>query len=71
MKRFKKQKVGFTLIEIVLVVAIIVILAGVLIISVSTYLDQANEVADNVDSQSATFESKNDAINSNFVDLGY
>jgi len=71
MKRLKKQKTGFTLIEIVLVVAIIVILASVLIISVTTYINQANSVSDNVQSKSATFESNNNAINSNFVDLGY
>ncbi len=71
MRRLKKQKTGFTLIEIVLVIAIIVILASVLIISVTSYINQANAVSDNVQSKSATFASNNNAINSNFVDLGY
>lgn len=37
---------GFTLIELVLVIAILAILAGILIPEVSGYVDRANEVAD-------------------------
>jgi len=41
MKKIQKNKKGFTLIEMVLVIAIIVILAAVMVISVSGYLARA------------------------------
>ena len=44
MKKIQKNKKGFTLIEMVLVIAIIVILASVLFVSVSGYLQKANTV---------------------------
>ena len=46
MKKIQKNKKGFTLIEMVLVIAIIVILAAVLIISIGTYLEKAHAAAD-------------------------
>lgn len=42
MKKIQKNKKGFTLIEMVLVIAIILILASVLIISIGTYIAKAN-----------------------------
>lgn len=42
MKKIQKNKKGFTLIEMVLVIAIILILAAVLIISISGYIEKAN-----------------------------
>jgi len=44
MKKIQKSKKGFTLIEMVLVIAIIVILASVLFIGISGYLAKANTV---------------------------
>ena len=44
MHKIKKNKKGFTLIEMVLVIAIIVILASVLFIGISGYLNKANTV---------------------------
>ena len=41
MKKIQKTKKGFTLVEMVLVIAIIVILAAVLFFSVSTYIARA------------------------------
>jgi prepilin-type N-terminal cleavage/methylation domain-containing protein len=41
MKRFYKVKKGFTLVEMVIVIAIIVILSVVLFLSVSSYLSKA------------------------------
>ena len=71
MKKIHNSRGGFTLIEIVLVIAIIVILASVLFFSVSSYLNKANSakalVNSNVSSQSAA----NSNINSKFIDLGY
>lgn len=43
MKKIQKNKKGFTLIEMVLVIAIIVILAAVMVISVSGYLAKASK----------------------------
>jgi len=71
MKRINNQKKGFTLIEMVLVIAIIVILAAVMVISVSGYLKKASNVKQVVSSGSASFSSANKNINSDFIDLGY
>ena len=43
MKKIQKSKKGFTLVEMVLVIAIIVILAAVLLFGVSQYLNAANK----------------------------
>ena len=48
MKKIQKSKKGFTLVEMVLVIAIIVILAAVLIIGVGDYLQRAHNAADSV-----------------------
>ncbi|HAW16504.1 MAG: type II secretion system protein [Clostridiales bacterium] len=45
MRKVFKSKRGFTLIEMVLVIAIIVILAAVLVMSISTYLNRAKNAA--------------------------
>jgi len=71
MIKCKSCKTGFTLIEMVLVIAIIIILASVFVIGVSTYINRANQVSSNVSSQNQDFESKNNDINDNFVSLGY
>lgn len=51
MKKIQKNKKGFTLIEMVLVIAIILILASVLIMSVGSYLEKAKLAASKVDSR--------------------
>ena len=63
MHKIHKNKKGFTLIEMVLVIAIIVILASVLFIGISGYLNKANTVKaiasvrnSRVDSLSATID---------------
>lgn len=71
MIKIHKSKVGFTLIEMVLVIAIILILSSVLIIGVGTYLDKAKSAAEKVSAENESFSSNNDQINSKFVDLGY
>lgn len=55
MKKIQKSKKGFTLIEMVLVIAIIVILAAVLVMNIGTYLNKSKSAASSVDSH-------NDAI---------
>ena len=41
MKKYYKSKAGFSLIEVVIVIAIIVILAGVIAINIGTYVRRA------------------------------
>lgn len=48
MKKIQKSKKGFTLVEMVLVIAIIVILAAVLIIGVGDYIKRARNAASSV-----------------------
>lgn len=71
MKRLYKNSRGFTLIEIVIVIAIIVILAGVMFLAVSTYVNRAKTARDKVSAQQSKMESANQQINQDFVDLGY
>ena len=53
MKKIQKNKKGFTLIEMVLVIAIILILASVLVISISTYIQSAKTAASSVGSHNS------------------
>ena len=48
MRRLDKSKKGFTLIEMVLVIAIIVILAAVLVFGLGTYVARARNAASSV-----------------------
>ena len=57
MKKIQKSKKGFTLIEMILVIAIIVILAAVLALGISTYLQKAEATATSISEH-------NDSINS-------
>ncbi|MBO6193023.1 MAG: type II secretion system protein [Clostridiales bacterium] len=56
MKKIQKTKKGFTLIEMVLVIAIIVILAAVLIMGVGTYLKKANNAAKSVEAHNSAVD---------------
>ena len=49
MKKIQKSKKGFTLVEMVLVIAIIVILAAVLLFTVTKYLNAANAAKNSID----------------------
>ena len=64
MKKTAKQKGGFTLIEMVLVIAIIVILASFLWMSVSSYLAKANTVTEIFNSRNSINSSLNEVISS-------
>ena len=48
MKKLNKSRKGFTLVEMVLVIAIIVILAAVLVLGIGTYLNKAKAAASSV-----------------------
>ena len=62
MKKIQKTKKGFTLIEMVLVIAIIVILAAVLIMGVGGYLAKARNAAASVSAHNSAVEVVNNAI---------
>ena len=49
MKKISKSKKGFTLVEMVLVIAIILILAAVLLIGVNGILQKTREATEKVD----------------------
>lgn len=71
MKKLQKQRAGFTLIEMMVVAAIIIILASVAFLSVSAYLNKAKSLKVTVSVNASSFAKKNVNLNSNFVDLGY
>lgn len=56
MKKIQKTKKGFTLIEMVLVIAIIVILAAVLIMGIAGYLNRAHNAADSVSAHNSAVD---------------
>jgi len=62
MKKILKNKKGFTLIEMVLVIAIIVILSTVMFLSVSTYLAKANTARSTVSAHNLSLTSILDGI---------
>ena len=57
MKKIQKSKKGFTLIEMVLVIAIIVILAAVLILGSGGYLQRAKNAAASVSAHNSVVDS--------------
>ncbi|MBR3247536.1 MAG: prepilin-type N-terminal cleavage/methylation domain-containing protein [Clostridiales bacterium] len=56
MRRIGKTRKGFTLVEMVLVIAIIVIIAGVFIISVGRYMNATNAAKDSVSEHNSEIE---------------
>ncbi|HPJ81707.1 MAG TPA: type II secretion system protein [Saccharofermentans sp.] len=68
MKKISKSKKGFTLVEMVLVIAIICILAAVLVLSVTEYIDRANKatsvINDNRQQVAAAVSEIDDAVGS-------
>ena len=62
MKKIQKSKKGFTLVEMVLVIAIIVILAAVLIMGVGGYLKKARNAAASVSAHNSAVDEVNAEI---------
>ena len=62
MKKISKSKKGFTLVEMVLVIAIICILAAVLILSVTDYITRAQSATSVINDNRAQVESATGAI---------
>ena len=62
MKKIQKSKKGFTLIEMILVIAIIVILAAVLALGISSYLQKAERTASSVSEHNMSISSVSQII---------
>jgi len=56
MKKIQKNKKGFTLVEMVLVIAIIVILAAVVFFSVADYLNKAKSATSKIEEHNSAIE---------------
>lgn len=63
MKKIQKSKKGFTLVEMVLVIAIIVILAAVLVLGIGAYLNKARLAASSVKEHNSSVEYVSNVIN--------
>ena len=63
MKKIQKSKKGFTLVEMVLVIAIIVILAAVLVLGIGTYLNKAKSAASSVGKHNSDVSAVNSEVN--------
>jgi type IV pilus assembly protein PilA len=71
MRKICKSKHGFTMMEIIVVVAIIVILAAVITISASQYLNAGKDMEADISSMQESVDSAKNNLNQEFVDLGY
>ncbi len=65
MKKIQKSKKGFTLIEMVLVIAIIVILAAVLVMNIGQYLNKAKSATSSVEEHNSAISSVMGEIEAN------
>lgn len=62
MKKILKNKKGFTLVEMVIVIAIILILAAVVFFGVQRFLDAANSTADTLSARNNEVTSVLDVV---------
>ena len=62
MKKLTKTRKGFTLVEMVLVIAIIVILAAVLVLGIGQYLNKAKAAASSVTNHNSSISILNSEI---------
>lgn len=62
MKKIQKSKKGFTLVEMVLVIAIIVILAAVLVLGIGSYLNKARAASSSIREHNSSTSEVVDAI---------
>ena len=71
MHRISKSKKGFTLLEIVTVVAIIAILATVLIFAVSKYIEVTSKAKDKAGEKVSQMQGNNAAMSSKLKTYGF
>jgi type IV pilus assembly protein PilA len=64
MKKLEKSKMGFTLIEMILVTAILVIFAAVLILNIAGYEERAHNAASSIADHNSSVEVVTDQIDS-------
>ena len=62
MRKIRKSRRGFTLIEMVLVIAIIIILAAILILGITGYMNRAHNAADSLSIRNSTIDFLTDEI---------
>jgi prepilin-type N-terminal cleavage/methylation domain-containing protein len=67
----KNSKYGFTLVEMTMVVAIIVILATVLTINIAEYFDTTDRAVNTMNSQVTAMHRSNASQNSALADYGF
>ena len=71
MKRIRKSKFGFSLLELVIVVAIVVILAAVMVMSIDTYLSNAYAKSDIAEQSRTSAVTNIRASEDRMVELGF
>lgn len=71
MKKITKNKIGYTLIEMVIVVAIIVILAGVMILNISAIVSKAKKASSLEESQRASAGGMVSSQEAHLSELGF
>ena len=71
MRKVYKTRHGFTLLEIVIVIAIIVMLAAVVGLSVSGFMSKSNEGSASVHKQKESLQANNALKESKFVACGF
>jgi len=71
MNKIYKTKRGFTLVEMVLVIAIIVLLAAVVGISISGIISQGKSGSASLQAERVTFQANNAEKNNAFSAMGY
>lgn len=70
MKKISKSKKGFTLVEMVLVIAIICILAAVLVLSVTEYITRAQKATSVINDNRAEVSSAVGQIDAALGEIG-
>ncbi|MBP5187027.1 MAG: prepilin-type N-terminal cleavage/methylation domain-containing protein [Clostridiales bacterium] len=71
MSRIYKTKRGFTLVEMVIVIAIIVILASVVTFSIARYINKGNSGSESLATEREAFQANNVSRNAAFVAAGF
>lgn len=71
MHKIKKSRKGFTLTELMLVLAIIFILAAVVAINVGNYLSNSNSTSDKIDGSVTALASSNADRTTQLNDYGF